>query len=139
MTGSASLSATFLGLLPVLLVPVVNAAFLKFAALLFRGAQLAWRHAVIFGLLSLLTAVVFFVLKFNGGISLPIPIGLTLGAGSQLALGGWYLGGRARTKQGELLKFARGALLTFIFLAIAVLVGVGSSVALQAYRNGAAS
>jgi hypothetical protein len=139
MAAAPSLSASLLSMVPLLLVPAVYAAFLKFSAFLFRRAQLSWRHAFVFGLLSLFVGAAFVFVKFIGASSPSFPIGLTLGTGSQLALGGWYLGGKARTKEGEPLKFVRGALLTLIFLIVAVLVGVVASVLLQVYRNGSAS
>ena len=106
------------------LVPLALAytACIKLAAWIYRRSLLTWKHAAVFG-------VILFFSLLAVGISvrwlnlLPGPVQASLldiatGLLTQLALGAWFLGPRARTAAGAPVGPKGGALLALIAYAL---------------------
>jgi hypothetical protein len=76
-------------------------ACIKLAARLYRRTQLSWKHAAVFGvLLFLVLLAVGTCVRWLNLVSGPVPsslLDIATGLLAQLAVGGWFLGPRART------------------------------------------
>lgn len=103
----------------------VVAALLKAAAFLLRRSRVSWLHCfALAGLWSLLGVVVrWFPMRAIG----PVP-SMVIGMAILMAIGGWFLTGRAVRADGRAFAFADGVKLTALALVSMVLfwVAVGS-------------
>lgn len=105
-------------LLPLLLTPFFYGALIKLAALLYRRIQLSWKHAFLFGLLSMAVGGTMTFANIATGRVAPVPLVLLLSMSTQLALGGWYFKDRARMASGDPIGHVRGALLPVLAFAL---------------------
>lgn len=118
-----------------MLLPLFYALFTKAAAFLFRRTQLSWVHAIVFGVLVLLVGGVGTVLNRVMGMPLPLPLAVLLGLVTLLAVGGWYLGPRAKTAEGAPLQFKGGALLSLVAYGLVFALGIGAAVLLPLLQH----
>lgn len=111
-------------------------ACIKLAARLFRQTQLSWKHALLFGVF--LFVVLFFVgglVRWLNPVQGPVlasVVFLAVDLAAQLAVGGWFLGPRARTKAGAPIEFKGGALLAFISYALVFVLSLAVAAVLPA-------
>ena len=118
--------------LPLFLVPLAYAAILKLSALLLRRMTLSWKHAVLFALMALVVGVVGTTLNKATGSAVAMPLVVLVGLVLQLALGGWYLGPRAKTRDEVPVAFKGGALLSLLAYLMIAVVGIGIPLAFRA-------
>src|SRR5262245_26078128 len=97
---------------------------IKLSARLFRRTTLSWRHSLEFSLIVAAVVIAGRVASLSSGSALALPAALALGVLVQLALGGWFLGARARTTQGQPLGFRGGTLLAALWLGVLASFGV---------------
>jgi len=114
--------------LPLLLMPFFYAALTKAAAFLLRRTQLSWLHALVFSALSLFVGGAGAILNRAVGMPLPWPLTILLALAAFLALGGWYLGPRAKSVDGIALQFKGGALLSLVAYCLVFVLGIGVAV-----------
>jgi hypothetical protein len=91
---------------------------IKLAARLYRRSHLSWKHAAAFGVvLFLVLLAVGTCVRWLNLVSGPVPsslLDIATGMLAQLAVGGWFLGPRAKTSTGAPMAFKDGALLALI-------------------------
>lgn len=127
-------------LLPFAVTVVSYVVCIKLAARFFRRTQLSWKHALFFG-------VVLFVVLFAVGAALfavgafirwltPVPgpifasvVYLAVDLAAQLAVGGWFLGPRAKTSAGAPVEFKGGALLALISYGLVFILSISATAA----------
>jgi hypothetical protein len=111
-----------LSLVPFAFTVLAYIACIKLAARLYRRSQLSWKHAAIFGVvLFLVLLAVGTCVRWLNLVSGPVfssLLDIATGLLAQLAVGGWFLGPRARTADGVRLGFKGGALLALIAYAL---------------------
>lgn len=115
---------SFVSFLPLILLFVVFTSMVKLAAFLYRRAKVAWLHAFLYCLLVFATAAVLGTLHNAIGAPLHVLLLVVAALATQLAVGGWYLGPRAKTSNGQPLEFRGGALLSLITYALLVAICV---------------
>lgn len=115
---------TVIGLFPLLFMICAYAVFIKLAAHVMRRTRLSWKHAFIFGVLVFVLGVAATFANVMTGQVLPLAAGIAIAFGLQLALGGWYLGTRARTAEDEPVGFRFGALLSLLGYAFTFALGL---------------
>jgi hypothetical protein len=116
--------------LPFLIVLALCAVYAKLAARIFRRSLLSWRDSFLFALLLGLLTIAGRASSIAFGHSLPIALGLLVGVAINLLLGGWFFSARATDRQGQVLGWGRGMLLSLILfglLAVTVFVLMGVS------------
>jgi putative Mn2+ efflux pump MntP len=124
-----------LSLLPLALMFAVYAVFMKLAARLYRKTSLSWKHAIVFSVLAIVLGVAAsFLVKVLGG-TVVLPVAVILGLALQLALGGWYLGTRARSSSGEPIAFKGGVLLALIAYALLASIGVVAAILIPLFQR----
>jgi hypothetical protein len=112
-----------LSLIPLASLVVLYALLAKLAAWIFRRTALRWRHAFIFAAMLSLIGIV----NMAAGRAFPPiaqPVFFVIAVSLQLALGGWFLGPRALSKDGKPIQFRGGVMLTLIMVAIAFVLAV---------------
>jgi hypothetical protein len=114
--------SAFLSLLPILLCVALLTTFVKLAAYLYKRAILKWSHALIYVVLFVVLAAVGGGANKALGSQLHILVGFSLSLALQVILAGWYLGTRAKTREGDSLAFKRGAILGAISYGITVAI-----------------
>jgi|SRR5688572_4711461 hypothetical protein len=106
---------------------------IKLAARLFRRTQLSWKHALFFGVLLfvLLFVVGALVRRLNPvpGPVLAAVVYLAVDLAAQLAVGGWFLGARARTTAGAPVGLKGGALLSLIAYGLVFVLSLAAAAA----------
>ena len=122
------------GLLPFAFTVFAYVACIKLAARLFRRTQLSWKHALLFGVL------LFVVLFAVGGLVRwlnPVPgpvlasvVFLAVDLAAQLAVGGWFLGPRAKTGAGAPVEFKGGVLRALIAYGLVFFLSLAATAAL---------
>jgi hypothetical protein len=120
-------------LLPFAVTVLAYIVCIKLAAKLFRRTQLSWTHAGVFG------ALLFVVLLAVGALARwlnPVPapmlayvLYLAVDLVAQLAVGGWFLGPRARTSAGAPVEFKGGALLALIAYGLVFILSLAAAAA----------
>ncbi|MFC3684669.1 hypothetical protein [Hydrogenophaga luteola] len=125
-----------LSLLPLLLICVFYALFIKLAARLYRGSRLSWKHAFAFGALVMLLGGAGAWLNQASGLPLGPLMGVVLSLALQLALGGWFLGPRALSENGKAVAFKGGALISAIAFGMVFALGVLAAILLPLLGNG---
>lgn len=122
-----------LSLLPFAFTVFAYVVCIKLAARLFRRTQLSWKHALFFG--ALLFVVLFAVgalvrwLNLVPGPVLAAVVYLAVDLAAQLAVGGWFLGPRARTVAGTPVEFKGGALLSLITYGLVFFLSLAATAA----------
>lgn len=106
---------------------------IKLAARLFRRTELSWKHAGVFG--PLLFVVLFAVGALVRWLN-PVPapmlayvLYLAVDLVAQLAVGGWFLGPRAKTAAGAPVEFKVGALLALIAYGLVFILSLAAAAA----------
>ncbi|WP_128003550.1 hypothetical protein [Piscinibacter defluvii] len=120
--------STILSLLPLALLFVFYALFVKLGAKLYKRSQLPWKHAFAFGAIAILVGGVGALLNFATGSNLGPVLAVVLGLVIQLALGGWYLGPRTIAPSGQAIEFKGGVAVAAIAYALVFLLGVVAAV-----------
>jgi hypothetical protein len=120
-----------LDFLPAVVLVLVYAGLLKFAAASILRWTSSWASAFIFSaiFIALQTAGVMLLRAFD--LYLPLFFGILISLALQVAVGGWVLGAGGATASGEPLGFRRGALLALAASAL-LLVLVAALAALSA-------
>ena len=131
--------STFISLLPILLCLVLLTTFVKLSAYLYKRTTLKWSHALIYVVLFFIFVVVVGGTNKALGSPLPLLVGIALSLAVQVLLAGWYLGSRAKTKEGDSLAFRRGAILGAISYGTTVAVLVVPSLIYFAFRASSAA
>ena len=116
--------STALAFLPLALMPVFYALVAKAAAFLFRRTQLRWLHSFVFGALLAVVGLAGTFVHWAAGSPLPLPVAVLVSLSLLAAVGGWYLGSRAKSQAGEALQFKGGALLSIMTLAMVAVFSV---------------
>jgi len=115
-------------LLMLLLMLLVYSGLTKLAARTYKRASLRWTHALIYGGLATLISLVLTVANKTSGMALGPALALALGLLIQVALGGWYLGPRAVSKDGSPILFKGGAVIAAIAFGFVFLLGMAAAV-----------
>jgi hypothetical protein len=126
---------TFLTILPLALVPLLFALLIKLAAFVLRRTVLSWRHAFTLGFLAFVIGGLGMAINFASGRVLPPLLTSLIGIAIQVALGGWYLGPRARTRDDQPVGFVRGMLLSLTYLGIVLVLSVLLAVLAPAFEH----
>jgi hypothetical protein len=121
------------GLVPLVFTILAYVVCIKLAARLFRRTQLSWKHALPFGVLLF---VVLFVVGALVRWLNPVPgpvlasvVFLAVDLAAQLAVGGWFLGPRARTRAGAPVGFKGGLLLSLLAYGLVFILSIAATVA----------
>lgn len=109
---------------PLVLLPVVLTLSVKAAAWVFKRTQLGWGHAFGYGVIASLVNMAGMLTARMPGPSIPLSVLAAISLLAVLALGGWYLGPRAKTTEGAALRFKRGVVLCLIAWALLCTVSV---------------
>ncbi|MGR9051352.1 MAG: hypothetical protein ACU84J_01760 [Gammaproteobacteria bacterium] len=99
-------------LLSLLLFSSLYTLYLKLAARILRKSNVTWTHAFLFSCLMVFLIMLARVTSNISDISLPIVLSLFYSFGLQLGMGGWFFRKRLTNRQGELLGWRGGMLLT---------------------------
>lgn len=114
-------------LLPVLLALIIGTTLVgivtKLAMMLTRRYALGWRHGFAYGALVTLAGMAGLLLRFFSGAVLPLPLGAAVAFIFHALLGGWFLGTRARGRDGQPLGFRRGMLLGLMIFVLVLAMG----------------
>ena len=122
-------------LLPLVLMGITFTAFVKLAALLYRRTNLSWTHAFVFFVLVMFVSAIVATVSQVVGQLIPLVVVFPVGWAAQLAMGGWYLGPRAKTADGQPLAFKRGMLLALAFLGLLFAFVAIATVAMPGLRD----
>lgn len=125
-----------LSLIPLFLVPFFYALFVKLAALLLRRTILSWKHAISFGGLAIAIGALGTAINYASGRLLPPLLTVLLGVATQLAFGGWYLGPRAQSSEGNSVGFVRGIFIALIAVCIFLSLGVAVTLLFPQHQTG---
>ncbi|MBU0826621.1 MAG: hypothetical protein KKB95_01005 [Gammaproteobacteria bacterium] len=110
---------------PLVLLPVVLTVSVKAAAWVFKRTQLGWGHAFGYGVIaSLVNMAGMLTARMPAPPSIPLPVLAAVSLLAVLALGGWYLGPRAKTAAGDALRFKGGVVVCLIAWLMLVAVSV---------------
>lgn len=127
------------GLVPLAFTILAYVACIKLAARLFQRTQLSWKHALLFGvLLFVVLFVVGGLLRWLNPVSgavLASVVYLAVDLAAQLAVGGWFLGPRAKTGAGAPVEFKGGALLALISYALVFVLSLAATAALPFFAR----
>jgi hypothetical protein len=115
--------SAFFSFLPLVLLVLIEAGFVKVAPLMLRW-QVNWAAALMFSALvvAVQTAGAVFLRVFD--LYLPLVLGILFSLAVQIACGGWLLGTRAAIATAEPLGFRRGALLSLIAYGLVLVLGI---------------
>lgn len=107
-------------ILPILLVLVAYAGFVKLAARLYRKSQLPWKYAFGFAVLASVAGALGSFVHSAAGAQLPLPAAAMASFGVQVVVGGWFLGPRSITPSGASVSFKGGAVIALVAAAFAI-------------------
>ena len=107
------------GWLPTIFAIAVYACSIKAAARLYRQSTVVWKHAFAFSTIAIPVCAA--AAAVGLGIGHPA-LGLLFGPGLLVALGGWFLGSRARSVAGIPVRFGGGAAITAVAAALALAI-----------------
>jgi len=125
-----------LTLLPLALFFALFALLVKLAAKVFKKSVLPWKHALAFSALAIAVGAAGALLKLASGVVLNPILAVVSGLSIQLALGGWYLGAKARAPSGEPMGFKGGVLAAAAAFGAIVLLGLLATAGLSLVHRG---
>jgi hypothetical protein len=123
------MAAPMLGFVPLVLMVLLPAVFVRIAAPLAR-VGISWRLALGFGLVAAILSGLERVLLQLTHVQLPLLLAVALGAGMYVVVGAWLFTGRGTTREGRPLD-RRGALVFMLFYLAIAASFLGFAVALQ--------
>jgi hypothetical protein len=100
--------------LPAVLLVLVYAGLLKFAAAFILRWTSSWASAFVFSVIFIALQTVGVMLLRAYDLYLPLFVGILISLALQVVLGGWILGAGGAAASGESLGFRRGALLALV-------------------------
>ncbi|WP_342118743.1 hypothetical protein [Pseudoduganella sp. OTU4001] len=114
-------------LIPALLAIVIGTLVVGLVAqlvmLMSRRYKLTWRHGFEYGALVTVAGLAGVLLRFFSGIALPAALGAAIAFAFHALMGAWFLGVRAKDRDGHPAGFLRGALFGLLVLVLVLAAG----------------
>jgi hypothetical protein len=116
---------TLVMFLPIVIMTVLYASFIKLAGRILRFSGVTWLHAFLFAILIVVLSAAIRAGSMYGDVQLPAIPGLVLGVILHVALGAWFFRSRATNQDGTAAGWLGGAKLCALAVGFILMLGAG--------------